>query len=137
MLDAILGGKLHKDPVQRTTQHGKPYTTATAKISQPDGTVIFASLVAFEPEPARKLAALTAGDSLAVQGSVTAKTWQDGKGDVHPSLDVIVTGVLSAYIVKKKRDAMQQATAQPAKATGWERMYQRGGNSGELEDDPV
>lgn len=58
------------------------------------------------------LLALAEGDSVALSGSLTPKTWTDKEGNTRPALDLVAHQVLTAYAVTRKRNAMGQAQQQ-------------------------
>ncbi len=108
MIDALISGKLHAHPEQRTSKTGKTYATAKMVAAGGDGQSLFVNCIAFEEGPVEALLALVAGDSLAVAGSITPKVWTDRDGHHRPALDMVVSRVLTAYHVTHKRRAMQQ-----------------------------
>lgn len=113
-ITALVAGKLIAEPVKRIGPSGKPYTLA--RMSAHDGEAgAVVSLIAFGPTGGQ-LAALAKGDALAVNGSAKVKTWQAQDGTTHASLSVTADTVLTAYALKKKRDAL--AAEVPAVADG-------------------
>lgn len=105
MFDALIGGKLHKQPVQRTGKNGQVFVTCKVKVTQQDGSIVFVNVICFDAASCTALMALTEGDAVGLSGSLTLKTWQDGQGQVHPAADLVASAVLSAYAVRKKRKA--------------------------------
>jgi hypothetical protein len=104
MIDALIAGKLHGKPTQRTGQSGKPFVTCTVRVAT-EGDPLFASVIAFDPATCAALLALDNGDSVAMSGSLTPKVWtKDGKA--RPSLDMVAHAVLTPYHVTRKRRAM-------------------------------
>lgn len=65
MIDALIQGKLLKDPEARQTKAGKPYATARVRVPTTNpAETLFASVVAFDPEAVAALLALGEGDSV-------------------------------------------------------------------------
>ena len=74
MIRALLTGTLYADPQQRTSQAGKPFTTAKVKADAKDGTVTWCSLVAFG-ELAERLAGMKANNAVAVSGKLEVNAY--------------------------------------------------------------
>jgi len=111
MMDALIAGKLHARPEQRTGANGKPFATAKLRAAAGDGEgdLLFVNCIAFDYAAMAALLALDVGDALCVAGSITPKVWTDRDGNIRPALDMVVTQVLTAYHVDRKRRAAQQA----------------------------
>lgn len=112
MIDALISGKLHAHPEQRSSKNGKPYATAKMTAAGGDGQSLFVNCIAFDDAPVAALLALAAGDSLAVAGSATPKVWTDREGNHRPAMDMVVAQVLTAYHVQRKRRAMHPQQGQ-------------------------
>lgn len=112
MIDALIGGTLHKGPQARTSQNGRTFATATVRASTRDGSAIFVSVIAFSQSACEALLALEDGDAVALAGELTPKVYQprDG-GEPRPSLDLVAHRVLSEYHVARKRKAVAEAKA--------------------------
>lgn len=110
MLDAIIQGKLHKKPVAKASSNGKQYVTTTVRVPVENADAMFANVIAFDAGPCKALLALDDGDSVALSGSLTPKVWMPNDGAPRVSLDVIAHAVLTAYHVKRKRDALSYAS---------------------------
>ncbi len=72
-------GQLYGDPQARTSQAGKPFTTAKVKADGKDGSVLWISVVAFG-DLAERLLTMKANNALALSGKleVSAYTAKDG-----------------------------------------------------------
>ena len=104
MIDALISGKLFNKPASHTGKSGKPFCTAKVRVATQGDEAIFVSVIAFDAPVITGLMALDAGDSVSLAGVLTPKVWQ-GK----PALDLVAHGVLTAYSIKKKRQAMTTA----------------------------
>ena len=104
-LTALITGRLIADPERRTGGSGKAFTTARLAAGTEDESVL-CSVIAFG-SAADALAALAKGDSLAVTGRTKPKAWIDREGQPRAGLDVVAEQVLTAYHVRRKRQAMR------------------------------
>ena len=118
MIDGLIGGKLHEKPLQRNSKNGNAFVTAKVRVADGQGESIFANVIAFSDSAKAALLALDAGDSVSIAGTLTPKAWIDKHGEAKPALDVQAHAVLSAYHVKRKRDAVATAKAAPEKQAG-------------------
>ena len=117
MIDALVSGKLYGQPTERTSKTGKPFALAKVRAAGGDGESLFVNVIAFDTAPCTALLALGDGDSVALTGSLTPKTWTDKEGNTRPALDLVAHQVLTSYSVTKKRSAMHPPPA-PAPAHG-------------------
>ena len=133
MIDALIAGKLHGAPSQRTAKTGKPFTTCKVRVpTGEDG--VFCHVIAFDQEAQAGLMALGSGEAVALAGSLKVSVWTDKEGTARPSLDLVASKLLTAYSITKKRRAMQ-----PEQQEGeWQRQPHRHGDyaadPGELDD---
>ena len=107
MMDALVGGKLHAKPEARTGKNGNTFATAKVRAAAGDGESLFVNVIAFDHAAVTALLALDAGDSIALTGSLTPKTWTDREGNARPALDLVAHAILSPYHVTRKRNAVQ------------------------------
>jgi hypothetical protein len=107
MIDGLVSGKLYGKPSSRTGQSGKSFVTAKVRAASGDGESLFVNVIAFDDGVKTALLALDDGDSVALAGTLTPKVWTDKHGDAKPALDMVAHGVLTAYHVKRKRQAVQ------------------------------
>ena len=61
MIDALISGKLHAHPEQRTSKTGKTYATAKMTAAGGDGQSLFVNCIAFDEASVEALLALVAG----------------------------------------------------------------------------
>ena len=104
MIDALIGGKLHGKPIERTGPSTK-FVVCKVRTPLQDGDSIFVNVIAFEPEICSALLALDDKDSVALSGAITPKVYTPKGGDPRPALDMICHGMTTAYHVSRKRQA--------------------------------
>lgn len=119
MIDGLIGGKVYGKPVERKGQSGKQFVTAKVRAAAGDGESLFVNVIAFDGDAQAALLALEDGDSVSLSGVLTPKVWTDKNGETRPALDMVAHVVLTAYHVKRKRQAVQRKTAS-AGADGFE-----------------
>lgn len=108
MIDGLIGGKLYGTAEERTGKSGKAFVTAKVRAAAGDGESLFVNVIAFDDDARAALLALEDGDSVSLSGVLTPKVWTDKNGDTRPALDMVAHVVLTAYHVKRKRQAMQR-----------------------------
>ncbi|WP_313070646.1 single-stranded DNA-binding protein [Melaminivora sp.] len=106
MMDALIAGKLHARPEERTSAKGGAFATARLRAVAGDGESLFVNCIAFEPQAMAALLALDVGDAVSVAGSITPKVWTDREGTTRPALDIVVARVLTSYHVQRRCGAM-------------------------------
>ncbi len=112
-IEALILGKLHQRAEQRTSKAGRQFVTAKARVAAGEGDSLFVNVIAFADTACAAMLALDAGDSLALAGTLKPGAWIDREGNARPSVDMVAAQVLTAYGLKKKRDASAQ-TRPPA-----------------------
>lgn len=109
MIDGLIAGKLHGKPKERASNNGKPFVTCMVRVAT-DADSLFVSVIAFNEDTCRALLALEDGDSVALSGSLTPKVYQPKNGgEARPALDMVAHAVLTAYHVRRKRQAVEPA----------------------------
>lgn len=106
MIDGLVSGRLHGTPAQKVSQSNKPYFVAKVKAAMAGGEIVMVSVIAFSETVGRSLMALEDGDSVSLAGELRPKAWIDREGTAHPAVDMTVHTVLTAYHVKRKRQAV-------------------------------
>lgn len=106
MIDALIFGKLHGAPTQRTSKNGNTFTTAKVRVPTGDNS-IFCNIIAFDDGAQAALLALDTGEAVSLAGSLKVDVWQAKDGTTRPSLDMTASQVLTIYSITKKRKAMQ------------------------------
>ena len=103
MIDALISGKLIKDPSLRIGQSGKPFAQFMISVHIGEDEPIVVSGIAFA-EVAERIALLKKGDPLSVVGSLKPTEWADkNTNETRHGLSVIVNGSLSPYDIKKRK----------------------------------
>ncbi len=108
MIDGLISGKVYGKPEVRTGKNGSPFVRAKVRAAAGDGESLFVNVIAFADDVRAVLLALDDGDSVALSGSLTPKVWTDKDGETRPSLDMVAHAVMTAYHVKRKRQAAQR-----------------------------
>lgn len=106
MIDALIQGRLYGSPKQGTGKNGNTYTTAKVKVAVAQGETLLCGVIAFDDTAQAALLALGDGDSVALSGTLTPKVFQAKDREYRPGLDMVAHGVLTAYHVRHKRQAM-------------------------------
>lgn len=132
MIDALMAGKLHGAPQQRTSKNGNAFTICKVRVpTGEDG--VFCNVICFDQTAQAALLALGTGDAVSLAGSLKVGTWTDKDGVTRASLDMTASQVLTAYSIAKRRKA-----AQGGQEGGQQRQQYRRGDyapdPGELDD---
>lgn len=102
----LITGKLVTDPSVRQSERsrGRPYTMAKVAASTDDGDAL-CTLIAYG-SVGEQLAALTKGDTVAVNGRAKLNAWmpKDG-GEPRAGLFVTADHLLTIYQLRRKRQA--------------------------------
>jgi len=107
---------VHGQPTSRTGKSGKPFAVAKVRAAAGDGESLFVSVIAFDAAPCTALMALRDGDSVALSGTLTPKTWADREGNTRPALDLVAHQVMTTYHVSRKRAAVRPAPPQSGRS---------------------
>jgi single-stranded DNA-binding protein len=107
MIDALIGGRIHGSPAERTAAGGSRYATAKVRVPTRTGDALFVNVIAFDEGAITALLALSDHDSVAIAGELTPKVWTDKEGTARPSLDLVAHQVTTEYHVSRKRQAVR------------------------------
>ena len=103
MIDALVSGKLIKDPILKTGKSGKYYCQFLLSVSVGADKPTVVSGIAFQ-DVAEKIAKLQKGDSISVVGALKPSEWVcKTTGNLKQGLSITVSASLSAYDIKKRR----------------------------------
>jgi single-stranded DNA-binding protein len=115
MIDALINGKLIRDPAIKTGKSGNPYANFMLSVPVGDESPVMVSGIGFG-DVAERIAKLRKGDALSVVGSLKPSTWLDkATGETRHGLNVTAQAALSPYDVKKRREGAD-APAKPINA---------------------
>lgn len=107
MIEALVSGKLQGQPEQRSAKTGRAYVQARMRVCAGAEEVHFVRVTAFSESACAALLALGDGDALAVAGTLKPGAWVDRDGNAKPNLDLVAAQVLTAYHLKRRREAVQ------------------------------
>lgn len=113
MIEALVSGKLHGQPAQKTARTGTLFVVAKVRAHAGDADV-FVNVIAFSQAACEALLALGDGDAVALAGSLVPKAWIDREGTARPALDLVASQVLTAYHVSRKRKALERRPPGPS-----------------------
>ncbi|OGB00437.1 MAG: hypothetical protein A3E25_05470 [Burkholderiales bacterium RIFCSPHIGHO2_12_FULL_69_20] len=106
-ITALVTGKLIANPERRAGTGGKPFVLA--KVIAHDGEAdSLVSVIAFG-SAAEQIGALTKGDALAINGRAKVSTWTGKDGAPRAGLSITADIVMTAYQLKRKRQAVAAA----------------------------
>ena len=111
MIRALLTGQLYGDPQARTSQAGKPFTTAKVRADGKDGKALWISVVAFG-DLAERLLTMKADNALALSGKLEVSAYTAKDGTPAAGLSV-VADELAALKAKPRPKAAPTQAQQP------------------------
>ena len=103
----LLTGQLYGDPQARTSQAGKPFTTAKVRADGKDGAVLWVSIVAFG-DLADRLLELKANTALALSGKLEVSAYTAKDGTPAAGLSVVVDELATLKAKPKPKAAPAQ-----------------------------
>lgn len=104
-------GRLGADPVQRASQAGKPWATASLAVQIAEGDDAaphWFQLVAFG-RMAELLARHAKGDLVSVAGRLQLNRWQDRDGASHERLQIVADTLISARSARPRGGKRREA----------------------------
>ena len=113
----LLTGQLYGDPQARTSQAGKPFTTAKVRADGKDGAVLWVSIVAFG-DLADRLLELKANTALALSGKLEVSAYTAKDGTPAAGLSVVVDEL--ATLKAKPKPKPKAAPAQQPVIAGFD-----------------
>ena len=114
MIDALVSGKLVRDPAVKTGASGKPFCSFLLSVHTGEDDTVVVSGIAFA-DVAEKVAKLKKGDAVAVVGPLKPTTWADkASGEERHGLSVTAQALLSPYDVKRRRGTAGEPRKHPA-----------------------
>ncbi len=116
MIDALVSGRLIGQATARTARNGSPFATAKVRAADAKGEPVIVSVITFSRSTVEALLALGDGDSVALAGELSARTYQDKHGAPRPALDLQAHAALSTYAVQRRRKAIAAAKPEPEPA---------------------
>jgi len=102
MIDAIVSGKLIKDPALKVGPSGKNYCNILLSVATGDPQPCVISGISFG-DLAERISRLKKGDALSACGALKPSEYTDKAGEIKHGLNLTVSDVLTAYDVKKRR----------------------------------
>lgn len=105
-IDALISGRLHGQPTQRTCKTGQPFVVAKVRVPTSSEESVFVSVIGFDTQVVNDLLALGDKDPVCLTGELKPGVWVDRDGNHKPSLDMTAHAVISPYHVQRKRKAV-------------------------------
>jgi single-stranded DNA-binding protein len=108
MIGALIQGELIADPQARTASNGKPFWTATMRVSA-GAEALFVGVSTFSEPAGERLMRLHKGAALAAAGTLEATEWTGRDGEPRRGWRLTATEVLSVYQARKRREPEEVA----------------------------
>lgn len=102
MIGAVVSGVMVSDPVERTTQAGKAFVTASLRVPAGEEAV-FVSIACFDPTAAARLLQMRKGGNVAACGVLEVNNWTTQAGEARTGWRLTASEILTAYGASKKR----------------------------------
>ncbi|RQP98066.1 single-stranded DNA-binding protein [Burkholderia stagnalis] len=118
MIDALIAGKLVGAAVERTSSSGKTFVTCKVRAADSDGEGQFVNVVAFDSDAKAVLLVLGDGESVSLSGSLKVGTYEARDGSIRVSINLVASAVLTPYHVRRRREAIAQASGRTQATTG-------------------
>ncbi len=103
MIAALIQGELVADPVARIAANGKPYWTATVRVSA-GADALFVGVSTFDDDAGERLMKLRKGSTLAAAGTLEATSWTDRDGNERAGWRLTATELLSVHQARRQRE---------------------------------
>lgn len=95
MIDVLIQGRLRGGVLIKPSKQGKDYAIFRLGVTDKNGDSILCGCITFEPAAVEAVQRLGDGDSVAVSGEATIRTWPPENGAERLGLDVMVQEVVS------------------------------------------
>lgn len=102
MIGALCTGTLTRDPVERTTQAGKRFVTATLRVAAGED-ALFVGLAAFDQRAAERLMQMRAGGTVAACGTLEQTRWTAKDGSERTGWRLTASEIMTAYGAGQRR----------------------------------
>jgi single-stranded DNA-binding protein len=102
MISALVSGSLFRDPEQRQSKAGRPFTAGTIKSKNGDE-FQFVRMVCFSESAQAELMRLHDGDAVSVQGAFKVELYRPEHGEPKLSLSIFVEQVIALRAPPKER----------------------------------
>ena len=112
-------GQLYGDPQARTSQAGKPFTTAKVRADGKDGAVLWISIVAFG-DLADRLLTMKANTALALSGKLEVSAYTAKDGTPAAGLSVVCDELATLKAKPKPKAEPEPAQAQQPVIAGFD-----------------
>ena len=116
---ALITGTLYGDPQARTSQAGKPFTTAKVRADGKDGAVLWVSIVAFN-DLADRLLTMKANAALALSGKLEVSAYIAKNGEPAAGLSVVCDELATLKGKPRPKAATAAAHAQQPVIAGFD-----------------
>ena len=116
---ALITGQLYGDPQARTSQAGKPFTTAKVRADGKDGAVLWISIVAFG-DLADRLLTMKANTALALSGKLEVSAYTAKDGTPAAGLSVVCDELATLKAKPKPKAEPEPAQAQQPVIAGFD-----------------
>lgn len=137
MIEGLIAGKLQGKATERTSKAGKPFAIAKVRAATGEGEALFVNVIAFDTAPCTALLALGDGDAVALAGTLTPKAWLDREGQPRAAVDLVAAQVLSAYHVRRRREAVKKPAPSATPAAAVAKMESMFGAAGQFDDEVI
>ena len=120
MIDALVSGKLVRDPQIKTSSNGNQYVQFLLSVSNHgEAETQIISGIGFDESVVNKINLLKKGDSLAVVGSLKQTEWQDRvTNETKHGLSITANQSLSLYDIKKSKPKPAADSPEPKPVNG-------------------
>lgn len=117
MIDVLVAGKFVGAAVERAASSGRTFVTSKLRAADSDGEGQIVNVVAFDEGVKCALLALDDGDGVSVSGAMKVGTYEARDASTRISINVVASAALTVFHVKRKRQAVAQASDPKAEAT--------------------